>query len=147
MTQDIDCFINSQKTLHSSPSWVSYRESCEYFGELCVMKRFDYIWYYMLNDFIQQWRRQLIPLPGIILCMRPANNRRRYIIKSSLIAWAHAQNDACFHMQCYPCWTINNCLWHYLNNLTYHNVMSCHALNCHCEASLPRKEDILNKNK
>ena len=29
---------------------------------------------------------------GIILCMRPANERRRYNVTSSLIGWAHAQN-------------------------------------------------------
>ena len=29
---------------------------------------------------------------GIILCMRPANERRRYSVTSSLIGWAHAQN-------------------------------------------------------
>ena len=28
---------------------------------------------------------------GIILCMHPANERRRYIVMSSLIGWAHAQ--------------------------------------------------------
>ena len=32
-------------------------------------------------------------MPGIILCMRPDNERRRYIVTSSLIGWAHAQND------------------------------------------------------
>ena len=32
---------------------------------------------------------------GIILCMRPANERRRYIVTSSLIGWAHTQNDPC----------------------------------------------------
>ena len=30
---------------------------------------------------------------GIILCMRPANERRRYSVTSSLIGWAHTQND------------------------------------------------------
>ena len=29
---------------------------------------------------------------GIILCMRPANERRRYTVTSSLIGWAHKQN-------------------------------------------------------
>ena len=29
----------------------------------------------------------------IILYMRPANGRRRYIVTSSLIGWAHIQND------------------------------------------------------
>ena len=32
-------------------------------------------------------------LPGIFLWMRPANGRRRYIVTSSLIGWAHTQND------------------------------------------------------
>ena len=28
-----------------------------------------------------------------MLCMRPANVGRRYIVTSSLIGWAHTQND------------------------------------------------------
>ena len=32
-------------------------------------------------------------LGGIILCMRLANERRRYNVTSSLIGWAHTQND------------------------------------------------------
>ena len=32
---------------------------------------------------------------GIILCIRPANMRWRYIVTSSLIGWAHTQNDPC----------------------------------------------------
>ena len=32
---------------------------------------------------------------GIILCMHPANERRRYDVTSSLIGWAHTQNDPC----------------------------------------------------
>ena len=31
--------------------------------------------------------------PGIILCMRPANERRRYMVTLSLIGRAHTQND------------------------------------------------------
>ena len=34
------------------------------------------------------WRQS-----GIILCVCPANGRRRYIVTSSLIGWAHTQND------------------------------------------------------
>ena len=30
---------------------------------------------------------------GIILCMHPANERRRYIVTSSLIGWVQIQND------------------------------------------------------
>ena len=32
---------------------------------------------------------------GLILCMRPANERRRYNETSSLIGWAHTKNDPC----------------------------------------------------
>ena len=32
-------------------------------------------------------------LPGIILCLRLANERRRYTVTPSLIGWAHTQND------------------------------------------------------
>ena len=35
----------------------------------------------------------------IILCMLPADERRRYIVTSSLIGWAHTQNDACVNIQ------------------------------------------------
>ena len=31
--------------------------------------------------------------PGVILCMRPANERRRCNVTSSLTGWAHSQND------------------------------------------------------
>ena len=37
----------------------------------------------------------LDPKSGIILWMRPANERRRYIVTSALIGWAHTQNDPC----------------------------------------------------
>ena len=32
---------------------------------------------------------------GIVLCMRLANERRRYNVTSSLIGWAHAENYPC----------------------------------------------------
>ena len=34
--------------------------------------------------------------PGIVLSMRPANERRRCIATSSLIAWVHTQNVPCY---------------------------------------------------
>ena len=34
-------------------------------------------------------------------CMRTANERRRYIVTSSLIGWTHTQNDACIRMHRY----------------------------------------------
>ena len=33
----------------------------------------------------------------IIWYMHPANERRRYNVTSSLIGWAHSQNDPCYH--------------------------------------------------
>ena len=46
---------------------------------------------------------------GIILDMGSANERRRYIIMSSLIGWAHSQNDPCkalpiLHRKFHCCW-------------------------------------------
>ena len=41
---------------------------------------------------------------GIILGAGPANERRRYIVTSSLIDWAHTQNDPCLMDQKFWCW-------------------------------------------
>ena len=63
---------------------------------------------------------------GIILYMHPANERRRYIVTSSVIGWALTQNDLLYmrpanerrrynvtssligwaHTQNYPCWYV-----------------------------------------
>ena len=42
---------------------------------------------------------------GIILCMRPAKERWRYIVTSPLIGWSHTQNDPC--IRCYLCEQMN----------------------------------------
>ena len=39
-----------------------------------------------------QTKRFLYVITGVLLCMRPANEWRRYIVTSSLIGWAHAKN-------------------------------------------------------
>ena len=45
-------------------------------------------------------------IPGIILCIHPANERWRYIVTSSPIGWAHIQNNPCI-LYCHPwVWTI-----------------------------------------
>ena len=41
----------------------------------------------------------LIWLTGNILCVHPANERRRYNVTLSLIGWAHAQNDPWAHQR------------------------------------------------
>ena len=42
--------------------------------------------------------KYLLHDPGIILYMCPANERQHYIATSSLIGWAHSQNDPCMTM-------------------------------------------------
>ena len=43
-------------------------------------------------------KRPSISLEEFILCMRPANERQRYIVTSSPIGWAHTQNDPWPHV-------------------------------------------------
>ena len=45
----------------------------------------------------------------IILCMRPASERRCYIVTSSLIGWVHTQNDPCTPMTQFDllCFVVN----------------------------------------
>ena len=45
----------------------------------------------------------------IILWMRPANERRHYIVMLSLIGWAHAQNDPWI-------WAAKTTMWHHYND-------------------------------
>ena len=42
----------------------------------------------------------------IILCMCPANERWRYNVTSSLIGWAHSQNDPCEWSWCWHCTSV-----------------------------------------
>ena len=39
------------------------------------------------------WILEKLTMSGIILCMRPANEQQCYNATSSLIGWAHTQND------------------------------------------------------
>ena len=43
--------------------------------------------------FVVVSHKFIFPYPGISLGMHPANERRRYIVTTSLIGWAHTQND------------------------------------------------------
>ena len=62
---------------------------------LCLLR----IYYQNIQDILQkhpltdQGVSDIKGFSGIILCMCPANERRRYIVTSSLIGWAHHQND------------------------------------------------------
>ena len=42
---------------------------------------------------------------GIVLCVCPANEGRRYNVTSSLIGWAHTQNDPVSANHCSWCWS------------------------------------------
>ena len=54
------------------------------------------------------------PVTGIILCMRPANGRWRYIVTPSLIGWAHTQNA--------PCCQCSNYIFHSRINTWLHGL-------------------------
>ena len=43
-------------------------------------------------------QKKMYPFTGINLCMRPANEKRHYIVTLSLIGWAHTQIDPCFYI-------------------------------------------------
>ena len=60
-------------------------------GSFCH-KHLYYIVYQLIN-ITKGWSYLFSGHSGIILCARPANERQRYIVTSSLIAWAHTQND------------------------------------------------------
>ena len=41
---------------------------------------------------------------GLILGLRPANERRRYFVTTSLIGWAQAENQPCNSVSWFPVW-------------------------------------------
>ena len=49
--------------------------------------------YLQPGDHMTRYLKVIEKVTGINLCMHPANERRRYIVTSSLIGWAHTQND------------------------------------------------------
>ena len=62
----------------------------------------------------QCWPRSMWPYAsGVILCMRPANERRRYNVTSSLIGLAHTQNEpwkdlvSMISQNCSMLWNLN----------------------------------------
>ena len=74
----------------------------------CALKFLHDLWFFFvivnMEDFfvwsdivelLMMWFIFELTYSGIILCMRPANGRQRYIVTSSVIGWAHTQNDPC----------------------------------------------------
>ena len=65
-----------------------------------MSKMVDFLVLSSFSESVSPSDREYIPrnmhkVTGIILYMRPANERRRYIVTSSLIGWAHTRNDSC----------------------------------------------------
>ena len=59
-------------------------------------------WWWDFKPFLwESWVYRDTLSSGIILYMRPANERGCYIVTSSLIAWAHIQNGPCIFVQNY----------------------------------------------
>ena len=69
-------------------------------GKVCVTEGAgfaSYVWKHFFQGFGTDLHsvscKVFIRLVGNFLCMRPANERQDYNVKSSHIAWAHTQND------------------------------------------------------
>ena len=72
---------------------------------------------------------------GIILFMRLTNQKRRYFVTSSLIGWAHKQNDSCG-------WRTVMFLVLYLSILSISTVL--HPGNSYASEATPKKMGQLN---
>ena len=65
-----------------------HSNACMYAGVLTCTQTFAY-------SHPNNWWIMKYLLPGIILCMGSANERRRYYVMLSIIDKAHVQNDSC----------------------------------------------------
>ena len=79
---------------------------------------------------------------GVILCMGSANERWRYIVMSSLIGRAHAQNEPCLNQSVYGVsqWEMTlhcNVISHWQNPCTEW-PLQCYVSNSCCQATSPR---------
>ena len=86
---------------HSVCQWCScfsQTECLQIFNALLVAIIRKILWSSHSHKHQRQWwchwDIDLLHTQGL-LCMRPANERRRYTITSSVIGWAHTQNDPC----------------------------------------------------
>ena len=86
------------------------------------------------------------PFAGIIFCMRPANERWRYIVTSSHIGCAHTQNDQCLwmsgHHHCLQTPHDNppgKSIWHHhylMNGTASWNMINLYFFPIPCPASI-----------
>ena len=94
----------------------------------------------MILPFSNYHRNLILSFTGVILCMCPANERRRYIVTSSLIGWAHAQDDALLQLLLVIATNFCTCHGHSSVMPCYVQIfaLSCHVMcnNLHCHAML-----------
>ena len=76
--------LSSRCLFWSVLSWIITDIFCQ-----VPVKQPCYVWMIKLRESIPDWYKDH-------LCMRPANERRRYIVTSSLVGWAHTQTDPCW---------------------------------------------------
>ena len=57
-----------------------------------------FIWECKMAVIVCQPQCVIKSLPGVIMGLGSANERRRYIVMSSLMGWVHTQNDPCLQM-------------------------------------------------
>ena len=89
--------------------WTFWRKiECVFITQYHI-QRTNTVWSWCYNSYTVL----LYCIPGIILCMHPANERWRYNVTSSLIGWAHAQNEPCILY-----WVIIDCIM---------NIIDCAA--------------------
>ena len=86
LVSEINLTLNSQKTPHKLLVKVGY----EVFIVSSLVKTG-----HIITSPGCLWETHMTEA-GIILCTCAANERRRYNVTSSLIGWAHTQNDPCW---------------------------------------------------
>ena len=61
------------------------------------------------HEGVPEWsiKKDTLVISAVSLCMGSANEKRRYIVTSSLIGWAHTQNNPCIYIS-YDRWHPTN---------------------------------------
>ena len=96
---EIQMFSNSLEFVMSITPAVWFRPRCVKDKYICYYRTYQvlYATLALCCDF-----NGLLLVMRIILFMRPANERHRYNVMSSLIGWAHTQNEHCGQFYLYP---------------------------------------------
>ena len=85
-------------------SVYNWNESPQHFSVITYQNKYQYLlyeWTPTINSLLGTFDHKLYWVQHyiFILCMHPVNERRRYIVTSSLIGWEHTQNDPCIFVQ------------------------------------------------